>query len=102
MSHAHHATTTTAARQPLAERRATARTAAHSVPAPTPRRAACTADRCQQGHRACPCPQACHLPDPADATAETPASTAELIGFATWAIGIAAAIVYVLLSAASA
>lgn len=100
MNHAHPATAS-AARHPMAERRATARTA-HAVPAPTPRRAACTADRCQQGHRACPCPQACHLPDPADATAEAPGTTPELIGFAAWAAGIAAAIVFVLVSSASA
>lgn len=84
-------TNTTAATTATTERRAR--------PRHTP---ACRADRCGQGRHACPCPQACELPDPTDATAETPGTTAELIGFATWLAGIAAAIVFVLISGSSA
>lgn len=58
--------------------------------APTERRArprhtpACTADRCSQGRHACPCPQACELPD------EPPATTTELAAYIA-AVTIAAA-----------
>lgn len=36
---------------------------------------ACQADLCRQGHRACPVPQACELPE------EPPYSNAEITGF---------------------
>ena len=36
---------------------------------------ACQADRCRQGHRACPVPQACELPE------EPPYTNAEITGF---------------------
>ena len=37
---------------------------------------ACQADRCHQGHRACPVPQACELPE------EPPATNAEITLYA--------------------
>lgn len=44
---------------------------------------ACQADRCRQGHRACPVPQACELPE------EPPYTNAEISGFVlVVAIGI--------------
>lgn len=44
---------------------------------------ACQADRCRQGHRACPVPQACELPE------EEPHTNAEITGFVmVVAIGI--------------
>ena len=36
---------------------------------------ACQADRCRQGHRACPVPQACELPE------EPPYTNAEITGY---------------------
>jgi hypothetical protein len=30
---------------------------------PSPRRTACTANRCSSGDKRCPCPEACELPD---------------------------------------
>ncbi|MFN7155058.1 MAG: hypothetical protein ACK4OE_15345 [Acidovorax sp.] len=45
----------------------------HHSPAAT---RACTADQCQQGRTACPCPQACELP-----TDEAPATAAELVSY---------------------
>lgn len=57
-------TSTTAATTATTERRAR--------PRHTP---ACRADRCSQGRHACPCPQACELPE------EAPASTTEMTVF---------------------
>jgi hypothetical protein len=47
----------------------------------TPAAKACTADQCQQGRTACPCPQACELPGTdADPLREDPATAFELVG----------------------
>ncbi len=41
---------------------------------------ACTADLCQQGRAACPCPQACELPGAeADPLSEEPSTAFELV-----------------------
>jgi hypothetical protein len=57
-------TSTTAATTATTERRAR--------PRHTP---ACRADRCSQGRHACPCPQACELPE------EKPGTTLEVAAF---------------------
>jgi len=60
--------------------------------APTPVRA-CTADQCQQGRTACPCPQACELPGAdADPLHDDPMTAMEL---AVTAIALAIAIALV-------
>lgn len=55
----------------------TTNTRPHPVPAPV--RYGCTAQLCQQGRTACPCPQACELPAPdADPLHDEPATRTEI------------------------
>lgn len=69
----------------------TTNTRPHPVPAPV--RYGCTAQLCQQGRAACPCPQACELPAPdSDPLHDEPASRLELV---LMAATVAAAIVAV-------
>lgn len=51
---------------------------------PAPRRShhVCSADQCQQGRAACPCPTACELPEPAHMPADPPATSVERAGIA--------------------
>jgi len=77
---------------PTTDRRARPRTGAHT----TPSYRACNANRCSQGHKTCPTPQACEVTD------EAPATRTELLGFALWVAGIALALAFVLISCASA
>lgn len=50
----------------------------------------CSADQCQQGCAACPCPTACEVPEP-DALQDEPMTTAEAA--LLWAIAALAALV---------
>jgi hypothetical protein len=77
---------------PTTDRRARPRTGAHTAPS----HRACTANACRQGNKACPTPQACEVND------EAPGTRTELLGFALWVAGIALAILYALVSCASA
>ena len=70
----------------------TSHTQPHPVPAPV--RYGCTAQLCQQGRAACPCPQACELPAPdADPLRDEPATRTEI---ALMCIAIAAVAVVLL------
>ena len=81
-------TSTTAATTATTERR--------SRPRHTP---ACNADRCSQGRHACPCPQACELPD-YPALQDAPATRTAVLLFAGVALGVVACFVVILAASA--
>lgn len=56
----------------------------------------CTTDQCRQGHRACPTPQACEVPE------EAPGTPAEFTGLVLGALGVVVLLVLALISCAGA
>lgn len=73
----------------------------HHSPATT---RTCTADQCQQGRSACPCPQACELPTTSTTAplADEPASAMELLGLALGVVAVALIVVFAIKTCATA
>ena len=68
----------------------TTNTRPHPVPAPV--RYGCTAQLCQQGRAACPCPQACEVPAPDAAPLHDEPATRTEIALMCIAIAAVAAV----------
>ena len=64
-------------------------------------RIACTADLCQQGRTACPCPQACEVPAPdADPLHDEPATRVEIALMCIAIAAVAVALIFTIKSCA--
>ena len=71
----------------------TSHTPPHPVPAPV--RYGCTAQLCQQGRAACPCPQACEVPaSDADPLHDEPATRIEIALMCIAIVAVAAVVLF--------
>ena len=77
----------------------TTNTRPHPVPAPV--RYGCTAQLCQQGRAACPCPQACELPAPdADPLHDEPVTRTEIVLMCIAIAAVAVVLIFTIKSCA--
>ena len=77
----------------------TTNTRPHPVPAPV--RYGCTAQLCQQGRAACPCPQACEVPAPdADPLHDEPVTRTEIVLMCIAIAAVAVVLIFTIKSCA--